>query len=65
MEFTTKETAKYLGYEPITINMSRISGRLSGMEAPAHIKRGYAVFYDKDVLDEWKKQYTEKTTTKG
>jgi len=65
VELTTKETAEYLGYEPITINTSRVTGRLSGMDAPAHIKRGHAVFYNKDVLDEWKNKSTEKATTKG
>ena len=33
---TTSEAADYLGYKDVTLRVSRITGKLSGLPAPEH-----------------------------
>jgi hypothetical protein len=54
---TSIEAGEYLGYAPITMKMSRASGKLAGRAAPPHHKRNYrGVYYLRHELDAWKGQ---------
>jgi len=63
---TSAQAAKHLNYKPYTLKRSRVDGKLAGVDAPKHIKRGRRILYDKAALDEWiELNSEEKTTTKG
>ena len=50
---TTTEAAEFLGYSPGTLNTSRSTGRLAGVESPVFLKIGSAVRYEKADLNKW------------
>lgn len=51
--FSSKEAAAYLGYSNPSMVQSRVTGVLSGIPAPEHIKIGKTVKYKKESLDSW------------
>ncbi len=56
---SNKDAATYIGYAPLTLKLSRISGELGGVPAPEFKKIGRKVIYLREVLDAWlKKQPT-------
>ena len=57
MLLTTAEAADYLGYKDVTLRVSRLTGKLSGLPAPKHIGTGANVRYEKEVLDKWLIEY--------
>lgn len=50
---SNKDAAKYIGYAPLTLKLSRISGELGGVPAPEFKKIGRKVIYLREVLDAW------------
>lgn len=62
-KLSAKDAAEYLGYEENTLRNSRISGQLAGTSAPAYIKRGNRVYYNKETLDNWLNQFQEISNT--
>lgn len=64
--YSTPAAAKYLGYEsPDTLRNARHIGKLAGVTAPRYRKIGNRVFYERAALDEWLKQFPERTCTTG
>lgn len=52
--YTSKEAAKYLGFSDDYLRASRVSGLLSGVEAPIFMKLGRGrIRYEKEALDQW------------
>lgn len=55
---TSKEAANHLGYSEETLRDSRTSGRLSGVDAPPHIKLGTrSVRYRLSAVEGWIAQF--------
>ena len=55
----THEFAKKLGFASVTLRMSRVTGTLAGVPAPAYRK----VVYDEAVGDEWLAQFANQPNT--
>ena len=51
---TTSQAARYLGYSDGSLKVSRLSGQLSGVDAPKHLSIGTrTIRYKKSDLDNW------------
>jgi hypothetical protein len=57
--YDTVITAAYLGFQPPTMRNSRVTGRLAGVEAPAHVKMGTVVRYRGKTAKKWRAQFVE------
>ena len=62
-EQKTPGAAAFLKVAPSTLKLSRHTGILSGVKAPAYIKRGRSVFYRESTLEEWLSQFEEQANT--
>lgn len=51
--FSTREAAEFLSCSHHTLNQSRCTGTLLGVESPKHLKIGHAVRYKEEDLHEW------------
>ena len=60
---TSKEAAVYLGCALNSLKLSRSTGLLFSVRAPAYMKMGYSVRYNLSTLDAWLSQFTEKQNT--
>lgn len=54
---SSSDAAKLLRYSTTTLRNSRYTGILAGVEAPAHLKLGKTVRYEKEVLQAWLSQF--------
>jgi len=63
IEFKTPEAAFVLLVAASTLKLSRHTGILSGVKAPAYIKRGRSVVYRQSTLEEWLSQFEEQENT--
>ncbi len=61
--FTSKDTAKYLGYAEKTLRESRMTGKLAGVKAPQHLKFGRSIRYERADLDSWIAQFPKLLNT--
>jgi len=51
---TTEDAAEYIGYSEQTLRSSRVSGSLSGLNPPPHVKIGKkSIRYKLTDLDKW------------
>lgn len=60
---TSAQTAEFLGFSEYTVRLSRTTGKLAGVQAPAFIKMGRNVRYKKADLSEWLGQFETFTST--
>ena len=60
---STKQAAPYLGCAVNSLKLSRTTGQLFSVQAPAYIKMGAAVRYKLSTIEEWLKQFTEQSNT--
>ena len=58
-----KEAATYLGCAPNSLKLSRSTGQLFSVAAPAYLKMGFSVRYKITTLDEWLDQFAEQSNT--
>jgi len=63
IEFKTPEAAFFLLVAASTLKLSRHTGILCGVKAPAFIKRGRSVFYRQSTLETWLSQFEEQANT--
>ena len=62
----TRDAAALLGVAPTTLKISRCTGTLLGVEAPAYRKLGARVVrYHADTLHAWLEQFELQTNTGG
>ena len=61
--YPTVIAGTYLGFQSTTMRNSRHTGKLAGVNAPAHIKMGSAVRYLGKTLKDWRAQFAERTST--
>ena len=59
----THEAAMLLGYKSTTLRLSRVTGILGGVAAPAYRKLGRKVVYDRATLNEWLSQFQMQSNT--
>lgn len=59
----SKEAAIYLSCAPNSLKISRSTGQLFGVQAPAFLKMGFSVRYKIATLDDWLSQFAEKSNT--
>ena len=59
----TNQAAEYLGFAVSTLNISRVTGTLAGVKAPAYRKLGRKVVYDASILEEWLNQFENQPNT--
>ncbi len=59
----THESARHIGLASSTVRLSRVSGILCGVPAPAYRKVGRKVIYDRAVLDKWLEQFANQPNT--
>ncbi len=59
----TQQLADYYGVSKRTIENSRYTGILFGVEAPPYKKMGKNVFYLIETADEWIMQFKDQTNT--
>ena len=59
----THNAAKIIGFASTTLRISRVTGILAGVPAPAYRKIGRKVVYDRVVLDEWLNQFENQNNT--
>jgi len=57
------EAAKYIGFKPSTLRLSRHTGVLAGVDTPEFIKIGKSVRYDVADLDLWMSQFRKYKNT--
>ena len=57
------EAAKYIGFKPSTLKLSRHTGLLAGVSTPKFIKIGKSVRYDIKDLDKWLSQFRKYKNT--
>lgn len=57
------EAAKYIGFKPSTLKLSRHTGLLAGVDTPEFIKIGKSVRYDIKDLDRWMSQFRKYKNT--
>lgn len=55
--------AAFLHCSPHTLRLSRHTGRLFGVPAPAFLKMGRSVRYRRETLERWLAQFSEKPNT--
>ncbi len=61
---TSKEAAIYLGCAPNTVKLSRSTGQLLSVKAPAYLKMGNkAIRYKLATLEAWLSQFEEQANT--
>ena len=60
---STKEAAPYLGCAVNSLKLSRSTGLLFSVKAPAYLKMGHAVRYKLSTLDAWLSQFNERQNT--
>ena len=58
-----KEAATYLGCAPNSLKLSRSTGLLFSVPAPAFVKMGKTVRYKVSTLDTWLDQFPEQQNT--
>lgn len=51
--FNNSEAAFFLGISPSTLEKSRVSGQLLGVEAPPYRRAGKSIRYLRQTLDDW------------
>ncbi len=61
--FNTHDAARYLSFSSNTLRISRVTGVLDGVPAPAYRKIGRKVVYDRVVLDAWIRQFKNQPNT--
>lgn len=61
--FDDHEAAAFIGCAAFTLKRSRTTGTLLGVPAPAHLKMGRMVRYEKATLEEWLSQFPEYQNT--
>ena len=59
----THEAALLIGYKSTTLKLSRVTGILGGVPAPAYRKLGRKVVYDRVTLNEWLSQFHHQFNT--
>ena len=59
----THEASLLLGYKSSTLRISRVTGILGGVPAPAYRKLGRKVVYDRVTLNEWLSQFQHQLNT--
>ena len=59
----THEASLLLGYKSSTLRISRVTGILGGVAAPAYRKLGRKVVYDRATLNEWLSQFQMQSNT--
>ncbi len=59
MYLNSANAAKFLGYTPQTLGLSRHEGTLGGVESPKFTKRGRQIFYKLSTLEAWAEQFPE------
>ena len=59
----THEAALLIGYKSTTLKLSRVTGILGGVAAPAYRKLGRKVVYDRATLNAWLGQFEPKLNT--
>jgi hypothetical protein len=59
----TEQAAKYLGVSSYSVKLSRCSGQLCGVPAPAYKKIGRLVRYEPSVIGEWLDQFEPQANT--
>ena len=57
--FSSSSSANYLDYSNATLRNARHTGTLAGVKAPAYIKMGKSIRYDKATLDTRLEQFNE------
>lgn len=60
---TSKQAAEALGYSEYTLRLSRTTGTLAGVQAPAFVKLGRSVRYKQSDLNNWQAQFSTFTNT--
>ena len=63
LPLNTHEAALLLGYKSTTLKLSRVTGVLGGVQAPAFKKIGRKVVYSRTTLDQWLSQFELKLNT--
>ena len=61
--FDTAEAAEFICCATVTLKISRVTGILLGVPAPAYRKLGRKVVYDRDTLQAWIDQFGTQTST--
>ena len=59
----SKDAATYLGCAPNSLKLSRSTGLLFSVKAPAYLKMGKSVRYKVATLDTWLSQFDERQNT--
>lgn len=59
----TKQAAGFLGFAVSTLKISRVTGTLAGVKAPAYRKLGRKVVYDTSILEDWLGQFGNQPNT--
>ena len=63
LRLDTHAAGKIIGFASSTLRMSRVTGILAGVPAPAYRKVVRKVVYDRVVLDEWLNQFENQNNT--
>lgn len=64
--YDSRVSGAFLGnYKEPTMRNSRYTGKLAGVEAPAHIKMGPKALYLGKTLKAWRAQFSEQTKTQA
>ena len=61
--YTSSEAAKAIGVSPVTVKMSRCTGKLLGKPAPKFLKMGRLIRYEPSAIQDWIKQFRSFSTT--
>lgn len=61
--FSDHEAAAFIGCSAYTLKRSRTTGTLLGVVAPAHVKLGRMVRYERATLEQWLSQFPEYQNT--
>jgi hypothetical protein len=61
--FNTAEAAEFLAMNTNTLKLSRHTGILAGVQAPAYRKIGKKVIYEKSTLELWLEPFEEQFHT--
>ncbi len=57
------EAAKYIGFKPSTLRLSRHTGVLAGVDTPEFFKVGKSIRYDIEDLNQWMSQFRKYKNT--
>lgn len=64
--YESRISGEFLGnFKAPTMRNSRCTGRLAGVEAPAHIKIGSKVLYEGRTLKKWRSQFHERIRSRN